>query len=48
MNKTELVEKIAKNTGVKKKDVEAVVAALVTSVEQALVDGEKVQVSGLG
>ena len=48
MNKTELVEKIAKNTGVKKKDVEAVIAALVTSVEQALVDGEKVQVSGLG
>ncbi|MGN1095416.1 MAG: HU family DNA-binding protein, partial [Eubacteriales bacterium] len=48
MNKTELVEKVAKTTGVKKKDVDVVVAAVVASIEQALVSGEKVQISGLG
>ena len=48
MNKTELIDAVAKSTGVKKKDVEAVVAAVVASVENALVSGEKVQISGLG
>ncbi len=48
MNKTELIEKIVKTTGVKKKDAEMVIAALVSSVEQALVEGDKVQISGLG
>ncbi len=48
MNKTELIENITKTTGVKKKDVETVVLAFVNSIEQALVNGEKVQISGLG
>lgn len=48
MNKTQLVETIVASTGMKKKDVDAVVAAFVASIEQALADGEKVQISGLG
>lgn len=48
MNKTELIENVVKNTGMKKKDVEAVVCAFVASIEEALVNGEKVQISGLG
>jgi DNA-binding protein HU-beta len=32
----------------KKKDVDVVVTAFVASIEQALSDGEKVQISGLG
>ena len=48
MNKTQLVETIVASTGMKKKDVDAVVTAFVASIEQALADGEKVQISGLG
>ena len=48
MNKTQLVETIVASTGMKKKDVDAVVVASVASIEQALADGEKVQISGLG
>lgn len=48
MNKTQLVDVVAKNTGLKKKDAEAAVTALVEAVEEALVAGDKVQVAGLG
>lgn len=48
MNKTELIENVVKATGMKKKDVEAVVSAFVDSIEEALANGEKVQISGLG
>ncbi len=48
MNKTELIENIVKSTGMKKKDVDVVVTAFIASIEQALADGEKVQISGLG
>jgi DNA-binding protein HU-beta len=48
MNKTQLIETIVASTGLKKKDVDAVVAATVAAIEQALVNGEKVQISGLG
>lgn len=48
MNKTQLVDVVAKNTGLKKKDAESAVTALVDAVEAALSAGEKVQVSGLG
>jgi DNA-binding protein HU-beta len=48
MNKTQLIETIVASTGMKKKDVDAVVTAFVASIEQALADGEKVQISGLG
>jgi DNA-binding protein HU-beta len=48
MNKTQLVETIVASTGMKKKDVDAVVGAFVAAIEQSLADGEKVQISGLG
>ncbi len=48
MNKTDLIENIVKSTGMKKKDVDVVVTAFIASIEQALADGEKVQISGLG
>lgn len=48
MNKTEMIENVAKATGMKKKDIEAVMVAFVDTIEQALVNGEKVQISGLG
>ncbi len=48
MNKTELIENVVNSTGMKKKDVEAVVCAFIASIEEALVNGEKVQISGLG
>ena len=44
MNKSQLVDVVAKNAGLKKKEAEAAVAAFV----DALIAGEKVQVSGLG
>ena len=48
MNKTQLVEAIVAKTGLKKKDAEAAVAATVDAVAEALVAGDKVQISGLG
>ena len=48
MNKTDLIENVVKATGMRKKDVDIVVTAFIASIEQALADGEKVQISGLG
>ena len=48
MNKSQLVDVVAKNAGLKKKEAEAAVAAFVDAVADALIAGEKVQVSGLG
>ena len=48
MNKTELIEVVAKNTGLKKKDAEAAVAATIAAIQDALVAGEKVQLIGFG
>ncbi len=48
MNKTELIEAIAGQTGLKKKDAEAAVVAFVNAVETALAKGEKVQLVGFG
>jgi len=48
MNKTQLIETIVASTGMKKKDVDVVITAFVASIEQALANGEKVQISGLG
>ena len=46
MNKSQLVDVVAKNTGLKKKDAEAAVSAFVDAVAEALVAGEKVQTAG--
>ncbi|MFA5561891.1 MAG: HU family DNA-binding protein [Eubacteriales bacterium] len=48
MNKTELVEKVALATSMKKKDAEAAVAAVFASITDALVAGDKVQLIGFG
>ena len=48
MNKQSLVEKVAEKTGLTKKDATAAVDTLFDSIQEALKDGEKVQVIGFG
>ena len=48
MNKTQLIDSIVVKTGIKKKDAEAVLSSAIESIIEALEDGEKVQISGLG
>ena len=48
MNKTELVAAVAEKTGFTKKDAEAAINAMVASIEDALVNGDKVQLIGFG
>lgn len=48
MNKTQLVEAVAAKTNLKKKDAEAAVVSAFAAITEALVAGEKVQVSGFG
>lgn len=48
MNKTELVANVAETAGLTKKDAEKAVNALFTTVQQALVEGDKIQIIGFG
>ncbi|MBQ7714541.1 MAG: HU family DNA-binding protein [Clostridia bacterium] len=48
MNKSQLIEVVAKKADLKKKDAEAAVAATFAAIEEALVKGEKVQLIGFG
>ncbi len=48
MNKTELINVVAKETEMKKKDAEAAVDAVFAAIATALADGEKVQLIGFG
>jgi DNA-binding protein HU-beta len=48
VNKTELVASVAEKAGLTKKDAEKAVNALFESVQQALVEGDKVQMIGFG
>ncbi|MBQ9615771.1 MAG: HU family DNA-binding protein [Selenomonadaceae bacterium] len=48
MNKSELVAKVAENAGLTKKDAEKAINAVFSSIEKALVDGDKVQMIGFG
>lgn len=48
MNKTELVAEVSEKAGLTKKDAEAAVKAVVESVTEALVKGDKVQLVGFG
>lgn len=48
MNKTELIEAIVKETGLKKKDAEAALGATICTIETALAKGDKVQLVGFG
>ncbi len=48
MNKTELVNVVAAETGVAKKDVDAVIAATFKAVAEAMKEGDKVALLGFG
>ncbi len=48
MNKTELVGAIAEETGVAKKDTEAVIKEFFSQVTNELGKGEKIQIIGFG
>ncbi len=47
-NKAELVDRIAKKTELTKKDVALTVDALFETIQEALQEGEKVQIIGFG
>ena len=48
MNKVELIAAVAAKAGLSKKDAERAIAAVVESIEEALVKGDKVQLIGFG
>ena len=48
MNKTELINVVAAESGVSKKETEEVIAATVNAITEALKDGDKVQLIGFG
>ena len=48
MNKVELIAAVAAKAGLSKKDAEKAIAAVVASIEEALVKGDKVQLIGFG
>ena len=48
MNKTELIASVAQSAGLTKKDADRVISAAIDAITAALVQGEKVQISGFG
>nr|WP_275297828.1 HU family DNA-binding protein [Clostridium sp. YIM B02551] len=48
VNKAELITSIAEKSKLTKKDAEAALKALIESVEEALANGDKVQLVGFG
>ncbi len=48
MNKSELVENIAKKTGLSLKDANAAVAAFIGTIKDSLVEGDSVVLVGFG
>ena len=48
MNKTDLVDKMAEKSGLSKKDSEKALNAVIGSVEEALINSDKVQLVGFG
>lgn len=48
MNKTELINAVAENTGLSKKDASAAVVAVFDEITKAMSKGEKVQILGFG
>ena len=48
MNKAELIGSVAEKAGIAKKDVEKAVNAVFAAIEEALAQGEKVQLVGFG
>ena len=48
MNKSELVDAMAKKSGLSKKDTEAALAVFTETVTKTLKKGDKIQLVGLG
>lgn len=48
MNKTQLIQKIAENGNMTKKDAEIALKAVIDAISDAVAAGDKVQVSGFG
>ena len=48
MNKTQLIDVVAKEANLKKKDAEVAVKAVFDAIADALADGDKVQLVGFG
>ncbi len=48
MNKKQLIDKVAKKTGAKKKDVKKIIDATIDTIIEALTKEEKVQLVGFG
>ena len=48
MNKGELVSNVAEKTGMTKKEAEKALNSVLSAIEEALVEGEKVQLVGFG
>lgn len=48
MNKTELVAKVAAKAEISKKDADKAVSAIIDSITEAVVKGDKVQLVGFG
>ena len=48
MNKTELINEVAKKCGISKKDAEKAVNATVDTIDDTLAAGDKVQLVGFG
>ncbi|HOA81511.1 MAG TPA: HU family DNA-binding protein [Defluviitaleaceae bacterium] len=48
MNKSELIQSMAEKTGLTKADAERALNAFTSTVEEALVNGDKVQLVGFG
>ena len=48
MNKTELIASVAQSAGLTRKDTDRVISAAIDAITAALVQGEKVQISGFG
>ena len=48
MNKTELIALASQNSGITRKDAERVINAALEAIAAAMVEGDKVQLSGFG
>ena len=48
MNKTQLVDAVAKNSEIKKRDVEVIIENFINFIQDEVAKGEKVQITGFG
>lgn len=48
MNKSQLIDVVSKDAGLKRKEAEAAVNSVISAIETALAEGEKVQLVGFG